>query len=137
MIEELTKALERDEGLRLTLYSDSVGVPTIGYGHNLHTPISRPAAQRILSDDIDKTIGQLDRRLPWWRKLDEPRQAALANMAFNLGIAGLMGFRHMLSALQANDWGAAHDEALKSEWARQVGDRAARIARQLRTGEYQ
>lgn len=137
MIEHLLSDLERDEGLRLTMYDDSRRVPTLGYGHNLRVEITKAAAQQILSDDVDRVIDQLDQHLPWWKKLNAPRQAALANMAFNLGISGLLRFTHMLNALQSGDWITARDQALNSLWAKQVGARAHRIARQFQTGEYQ
>jgi len=40
VISELTDLIAQHEGKSLTMYTDTVGVPTIGYGHNLHEPIS-------------------------------------------------------------------------------------------------
>lgn len=131
----LLAQLKEDEGRRLRMYYDSLGVPTIGYGHSLENPITDRAASVILMDDLEHTLAQLDKRLPWWHQLNDARQNALANMAYNLGVEGLLGFTHMLQALKEGDWHRARDEALNSRWASQVGDRARRIAQVFLTGK--
>ena len=64
--------------------------------------------------------------------MPEPAQRALANMAFNLGVPRLSQFKNMLSALEKGDYNVAAKEALDSNWAKQVGDRANRIAKVFR-----
>jgi lysozyme len=129
--------LKRDEGLRLEAYADTRGVWTIGYGH---TPAmdgavwTVEAAQIQLAADLDVVLARLDRELSWWRTLDDVRQDALANMAFNLGVGGLLDFHHMLYALEAHDWHTASAQMLLSEWAAEVEDRAQRLAFMIRTG---
>ena len=126
--------LKRDEGRRLKPYRDSVGKLTIGWGRNLDdVGISEAEAEAMLEADIAVAEHELDRVLPWWRELPEPAQRALANMAFNLGMPRLLGFRRMLAALGARDFETAAAESLDSKWARQVGDRAQRIAALYRT----
>jgi lysozyme len=125
----LTADLLRDEGLRLKPYQDTVGKLTIGVGRNLSdVGISRDEALILLSHDIDTVEADLDRVLTWWRAQTEPRQRVLANLCFNLGIGGLMGFHHALAAWQAGDYATAARELLQSQWAVQVGDRATRLA---------
>ena len=127
--------LVRDEGLRLAPYKDSVGKLTIGIGRNLEDRgISWAEAQFLLDNDIAIATADLDRNAPWWRNLSEGRQRALVNMAFNLGVPGLMRFEKMLSALERGEYDDAAREALDSRWARQVGARAQRIARLIRKG---
>ncbi len=124
-----------DEGLRLKPYKDTVGKLTIGYGRNLDdVGISETEAEHLLRSDLRKVLRDLDLKLPWWRDLTRNRQCALANMAFNLGIGGLFKFKNMLSALMEKNYSIAADEALDSKWAKQVGDRAIRIADLIRNG---
>ena len=79
--------------------------------------------------------GELDDRLSFdWRKMDEPRQAVLLNMAFNLGVPKLMGFKRALSAMSIGDYPRAGTEMLDSKWAKQVKGRAAELARQMVLG---
>ncbi len=121
--------LRRDEGLRLELYVDSVGKRTIGYGHNLDDlGISEQIAELVLEEDFASAAADLNRSLPWWKELPEPRRRGLLNMAFNLGLTRLLKFEKMLAALKAGDGEHAAIEALDSDWAKQVGKRAWRIA---------
>ena len=129
--------LMADEGCRLEAYQDTLGNWTIGYGH---TPANEGEvwtlieAQGALASDVGRTLGQLDVEIPWWRTLNDARQDALANMAFNLGVGGLLEFRHMLASLQAGDWIHASAQMLLSKWASEVGLRATRLAAMMRSG---
>lgn len=64
----------------------------------------------------------------------DARQAALTDMVFNLGQAGLAKFTRLVAAVQRTDWSAAASEALSSHWAAQVGARAVEDADLLRSG---
>src|SRR5438105_4864784 len=97
-LDALRKELIRDEALRLKPYKDTVGKLTIGVGRNLDDKgISEAEAAVLLENDIAEHVALLDAKLSWWRKLDEARQNALANMCFNMGIGqedpphGLLG----------------------------------------------
>ncbi len=70
---------------------------------------------------------------PWMTALSPARFGAMVNMAFNLGVGGLNHFHKTLAALQVKDWDTAAKEMLDSTWARQVGERAIRLAKQVRT----
>lgn len=132
---QLIDDLIRDEGEQLKPYQDTVGKWTIGVGRNLtDRGISKEESRLFLQHDIDDHIKALDHFLPWWKNLDDVRQRALANMCFNLGIAGLLGFKNMLTALQAGEWNEAGNQAKNSRWYNQVGKRAERIVFMIKTG---
>jgi len=132
----LEEQLIRDEGLRLKPYKDSVGKTTIGVGRNLDdVGISREEALTLLETDIDRASAWVRTQLPWSLNLNEARQAALVNMAFNMG-ERLTTFAQFLRKLQAEDYAGAAAEMLDSLWAKQVGDRAHRLASQIETGEW-
>lgn len=136
---EITRArlmadLKQDEGKRAQPYLDTLGHWTVGYGHNLEArPLSDAAMQQILEDDMAGAEADC-RRLPWFDGLDDVRQAVIVNMAFNLGLAGLAGFRKMIAALIEGRYAEAAAEMLDSRYARQVGARAKRLAEMMRTG---
>lgn len=131
----LIRQLIVDEGVRLKPYHDPVGKLTIGIGRNLDdVGISQYEAMVLLSNDIRKVEADLDVALPWWRSLSEARQQVLANMAFNMGIGSLLKFKDTLSAIQAGKYEDAAAAMLKSLWASQVGQRAARLAKMMRDG---
>lgn len=128
--------LRADEGERLKPYKDTVGKLTIGVGRNLDdVGISEDESSYLLGNDIDRTMLALDGALPWWRQLNEVRQRVVVNMAFNMGIHGLLLFKQTLAAMQAGDYAHAADQMLNSTWATQVGLRAARLSKMMREGQ--
>ena len=130
MLDKLINDLERDEGLRLKPYKDTMGKTTIGIGRNIDdVGITREEAYGMLSHDLTWVFDELDNRIPWWRYLPDDAQRGLANMAFNLGVPRLMAFKKMLAALESEQWEDAAKEALDSTWAKQVGARAVRISK--------
>lgn len=135
-IEALKADLRRHEGLRLHPYVDTVGKVTIGYGHNLtDLGISKETAEDWLDFDARGAVSDCERLVPHFFDLDEPRQRVLVNMAFNLGIVGLLKFKNMLSACAVGDWATAKLAGLDSTWAKQVGHRADELMQRLFTGE--
>src|SRR5271157_1710327 len=126
--------IQKHEGLRLTVYTDTRGHPTIGYGRALDVKgISQSEALFLLHNDITLVRSQLS-SFPWFARLDGTRQAALIDMAYNLGFGGFGKFQNMLDALMKGDYDAAADAMLDSEWARQVPNRANEDADLIRKG---
>lgn len=133
----LRAALSVDEGRSAKIYTDTVGRVTGGVGRNLtDRGFNENEIDLMLSNDIDLAEHELDKSMPWWRRLDDVRQEVLANMMFNMGATRLSGFKKFLAHAEAGEFGPASVEMLNSKWAAQVGKRAQRLARQMRTGEY-
>lgn len=134
--ELLIQELRRDEGVRYTPYKDTVGIWTVGVGHNMEAkplpagwtfPLTDAQVDQLLAEDLEEVFTGLDKNIPWWRDLSYGRQRVLANMAFNLGIKGLMGFKNTLAHIKAANYQSAADNMLLSKWASQVGARAKRL----------
>lgn len=136
----LRARVKTDEGFRAQVYKDSEGWLTVGYGRLLEPSrgggISRDEAEYLLANDL-RVAERLCEGLPEYLDLSPVRQAVLINMCFNLGAAGLKGFKRMFAALVRQDYGEAASEMLNSRWARQVGARAVRLATQMETGNWQ
>jgi lysozyme len=131
----LCQELKRDEGIRLKPYRDTQGNLTIGVGRNLDTVgISKAESGVLLLNDIERLEQALDAKWPGWRRLNPVRQRVMLNMAFNLGIRGLLTFKAALAALQQQDYDQAAAHMLNSLWAKQVGPRARRLAQHMREG---
>jgi lysozyme len=120
---------------------------TIGYGHTGPEVVeglvwTLEEAAAALKADAAAAEAKLDRNLGWWRSLSAVRQDVLANMCFNMGwdnprtprLEGLSGFVRTLALIHSGNYGAAAEEMLRSAWAAEVGDRAKRLATQMRTG---
>jgi lysozyme len=131
-------ALVRDESFRAKPYRDSVGKLTIGIGRNLDdVGISENEARVMLGNDLQKVRAQIAFMLPWAKKLSAVRMSVLENMAFNMGMARLLGFKTALQLMELADYGNAAVAMLDSAWAKQVGARALRLAEQMRTDQWQ
>ncbi|MBU2758081.1 glycoside hydrolase family protein, partial [Acidithiobacillus sp. BN09-2] len=115
------------------------GNPTIGYGRDLMTEgILKEEAMVLLRHDIDRAWREVTSHLPWAEsQLSVIRFAVLVNMAFNMGLQGLLGFTQMLSALQAGNYEQAAKAMLDSLWYQQTGSRAQALAEQMRTNRWQ
>lgn len=74
------------------------------------------------------SVRRLDKYLPWWGEQPEPARLVLQNMAFQMGIAGLLKFGRALAAMQARDYARASSEMLDSLWAKQTPNRAGELA---------
>lgn len=134
----LRAQLIRDEGLRLRAYRDPCGKTTIGVGRNLDDKgVTEEEAMFLLTNDINEVVSEVSAAFPWTATLNDARFAVLANMSFNMGLCGLLGFDRMLAAARVGDFETSACEMLQSRWARQVGDRAVRLAEQWRTGVWQ
>lgn len=137
---DLRAELRRDEGCELTAYKDTLGYWTIGVGHLLGaeqrmSQITPSEADALLDADINaavdiviKRVGQIQ-----FEMIDDVRQRALINMAFNLG-PKLLQFKRFLSSVDNRDWTSAAREMMESLWAKQVGLRAIRLRRMIETG---
>ena len=142
----LVDMIEYDEGFRSRVYDDdnakplkieANGQPTIGIGINLNTTLMPREVARhwcaVCCYDLDTglSVGQHGAT---YVRLSDARQYALINMAFNLGLSGLMEFRKTWEYLRQEKYGRASAEALDSRWAQQVPQRAERVAGVIRTG---
>lgn len=128
--------LRDDEGWRDRPYRDSLNFLTIGYGFLIdeRKSVRMPRAvgalwlELLATDKWDELVA----RLPWLTEQPVDVQRALANMSYQMGVEGLIGFRKMLTALQFGNRELAADEALDSDWGKQTPKRAKRIAALIR-----
>jgi lysozyme len=132
--EHLENQLRRHEGFRSKPYQDTVGVWTVGWGHNLTAGgLSRAACTVIFYEDLE-VAKKAASGLTGWGGCNAARQNVLVNMAFNLGGSRLARFKNMLAAIERKDFETAAREMLQSKWAEQVGSRAKELAEQMKTG---
>ena len=135
-LDAMIRQLRLHEGERLKPYRCTAGKMTIGVGRNLDDRgITAAESAYLLGNDIDDSYAALLRALPWVAHLCEVRQRVLLDMAFNLGIKGLLTFKNTLATIQAGDYRKAGPMMLDSRWAGQVGKRADRLSTMMVTGK--
>ena len=151
---DIIKRLILHEGVRLKPYRCSKNKLTIGVGRNLQdnplsieekeflhradvtNGITKEEALYLLKNDIKKHLTECHKNIPFFYELSDERQYALLDMCFNLGIRGLLKFKKMLYCLSIGDCKGASKECLNSQYAKEVGIRAVRIARLLQDDEW-
>ena len=133
----IQELIAKHEGLRLEPYQDSVGVWTVGYGHNCQTKtISKYIAEMLLGEDIRDAF-QDCQRFHWFEDLDEVREAVVVDMLFNLGLPRFRKFKKFIGWMALGEYELASVEMLDSKWAKQVGKRAIELSHMMKLGEWQ
>lgn len=137
-VEILKQELIHDEGLVSHAYQDHLGFWTIGVGRLIDERrgggITKEEAEYLLENDIGRVTIALRKKIKGFDLLSDTRQRALINMAFQLGVNGLMGFGRMLWAIERGDFDMAYVEALDSKWAHQTPKRAKRVSEMIKHG---
>lgn len=135
--EEVKQQIKLDEGLSLKLYRCSSGKLSIGYGWNLE---DNGIPQRIADElfEVAFAVAKSDAAMfigPMaWSQLTEARRGVVINMAYNLGLNRLRGFKQLRHYLQQGDYEKAANEMVDSMWYGQVGERAQRLVDDMRVG---
>jgi lysozyme len=113
-VASFSDALERKwEGLRLKVYQDQAGNPTIGYGHKLlpgesfPNGITQDQAAQMLQSDIAAAQAAVTEHVKV--PLSTNQFSALVDWVFNLG-AGKVQHSTLLQRLNAGDYSAVPSE---------------------------
>lgn len=138
-LSKLVTELQKDEGFRPYVYDDAngkpvipgytmVGHPTIGYGWALDKDLcSQELGGLILNYQASDSYSRLLKDIPWLSGKPESIQRALANIAFNIGVQGLLRFYVFVSLIQQGRYTDAANDLGTTLWFKQVGQRAVRI----------
>lgn len=141
MTDKLITQLRRDEGEILHAYQDHLGYWTIGVGILIDQRkgggLLPEESEFILQNRVRQRREAVAKAFPWFSKLDDARQGVLLNMSFQLGMAGLMGFKNTLEQVRLGNYSKAAEMMLQSKWADQTPARAKRLAKQMETGVWQ
>ena len=155
---DVFQLLKRHEGERLKPYCDRCGVEifndgygwicqcaqnqqvpgnmTIGVGRNLTSRgVLQSESDNMVSHDITDVLIHL-RGFPWYSRLDPVRQAAMIDLAFNVGIHGFDEFESMKTAMANADYAAAAYQLRCSNAQVQEPRRIEELARMLESGEW-
>jgi len=135
MTESFSEILKRHEGYSDTVYLDTKGVPTGGYGHAFlaGSPIPREVADILFWHDTKSARDDFEKL--HLDHLNPARRDVVIMLLFNLGLTKLRRFTKFLAALREENYPLAADELLDSKWAADVKiHRATELANAMRTG---
>lgn len=143
----LESSVRRHEGVKLNsegqhiAYLDSEGVLTGGVGHNLIANknqgfkegdvIPDELVDVWLKDDLAKVEVQAPSTVSNFNTLPVGAQEVVKEMVFQLGLNGVLKFKKMRKALEAEDFELAAKEMLDSKWAKQTPSRAKELAERM------
>jgi len=99
---------------------------TFGYGF---TFITEDEATLILSSRLHTIRLELVSKLPWVHQQPAEIQDVMVEMAYQLGVRGLLNFKKTLAYCEDRNYAKMADEMLDSPWARiQTPDRAKELS---------
>jgi len=128
-LEKLRDRIIAHEGFKLMPYRDQLGFITIGIGRCLDKKgISKEEAFYLFTNDVNDAVSDVSKYIKFYNNLDDSRQEVLVEMRFQMGIAGLLGFKEFLSHLKKGDYKRASEEMLNSKWAKQTPIRAKELS---------
>lgn len=132
-LEEAKKRLAYNDKTGKTVTCKPNGNLSIGVGINLEVGLDDTEISFLTSHRLGLVENGL-RSFYWYGGLDEARQSVLLDLGFNAGLAALLHFPRMLTAISHSDWARAHDELLDSDAARELPERYRPLADILLTG---
>ncbi len=135
---KLKARVKQSEGWRAKVYTCPAGKLTIGYGFNVEdTELPKEVAELWLTMILAETEQSLlnSKNGYIFKELSPERKGVLIDMAYNLGLTGVLRFKKMWAALCASDYTEAARQMLDSKWADQVGQRAYHLAETMRTNK--
>ena len=117
----LLENIKAHEGFRDHIYKDSLGKATIGYGFLVAAlspdelklnggkvePMNKEVAEKILNLKVARLRKRVPECLPWLASKPQSVQDTILEMAYQLGLAGLLGFHHTLGRIEAGDYAQA------------------------------
>jgi len=138
-LEKLIESIKKHEGLRLKVYTCPAGKQTIGYGRNLEdNGISEKEANMFLDEDIFHISFELRHKLfnegIMLFTLPSHVKNVLIEMAYQIGLNGLLKFKKTLEYIRNTDYEKASKEMLNSKWAKQTPNRAKALSNLMKGG---
>ena len=138
-MEDVKQRIKEHEGFRDTVYSDSLGFATIGYGHlvlptdNFVEGVTYPKEQLEVLFDKDFQIALTSaNELVDGLDLNHIAKGVIVEMCFQLGKPRVMKFKKMWEALRNQDFEEAANQMIDSAWHKQTTSRCESLAATMR-----
>jgi len=135
------KRIKEHEGFSPTVYEDTLGYKTVGYGHLVTLKDEFVIGEVYSTDDLEDVFED-DYKIAFDNAHDllededvpfhETVESVLIEMAFQLGLPRLKKFVNFIQGLKDQDYKKAADEMIDSRWAKQTPNRAEGLANMIR-----
>lgn len=123
-----------------SVYQDTKGYWTIDPGicvdKRLGCGLTTEECLYLFNNRVDIFVKELE-KYPWFNNQDDVRKGVLIELAYTMGIEGLLTFHQMLQDIENKKYGLAYIELMGSKWAQDVKiERASDVGIRLKTGQY-
>ena len=100
MYTDLKERIKEHEGYCETVYKDTLGFPTGGYGHKIipgePIPKDRSGWEALFESDFQRAVDGAERILSGY-DIDERAREVIIEMVYQMGEAGVSKFKNALS----------------------------------------
>lgn len=135
--------LKHHEGYNDTIYTDSLGYPTGGYGTlvSVGTRLPKAVWDTALKLAYEEAEMDIDSKFRYPTLLDPVRRVVLVDMRYNLGPEpwdgdGYKDWPIFIRQVKEGKYQQAAQNMRSTLWYTQVGTRGERLARMMETGEW-
>ena len=142
MYTQLKERIKQHEGFRRSIYSDSLGFATIGYGHLVLPTDNFVEGVEYTKEELDAVFDNdfqiaLTSAQELLEEIEVPETVlgVIVEMCFQLGKPRVMKFKKMWAAIHEEDFTTASKEMLDSRWANQVKSRSTKLAHAMYSGQ--
>ena len=138
--DELKARVQDHEGLRTSVYLDTLGKKTVGIGHLVQphemerfaegVEIPMDEIMEIFEMDLNRAAAGADMLIQENVGHDLPQHVGevILEMVFQLGTTGVSKFKKFWKALRVKDWKKASEEMNDSRWHSQTPKRCESLA---------
>ena len=121
--------LKKHEGFKPTVYEDTEGYDTIGYGFAIKDLyLSKEVCDIILIEKIAELKLNITKKFEWFEHSPDIIQNSVINMCYQMGISGFSKFKKTIYYLETEQYEEASTECLDSLWAKQTPNRAKEVS---------
>ena len=111
--------IKESEGFRSSVYKDTLGIDTIGYGFAIKDLyLTKEDCDRILERKVAELKIRVHNKFPFIITLPESVQDVMIECCYQLGVSGFSKFKKTLAYLEDHDFKNAGIEMLDSRWAK-------------------
>lgn len=129
---DLLKSIIENEGFSHVAYPDPLsGGKPYTFGHGL-TYISHEESVYCVRNRIKMIDDQLNIALSFYKNLSQSVKDVLIEMAYQMGLDGLLKFKTTLHLISKGDYSSASLSMLDSKWFKQTPKRAKKLSDKLR-----
>ena len=125
--------IKKNEGYISTVYKDSLGIDTIGYGFAIKDlNLEEDICDLILERKVAKLVFDVEKRFPWYCSMPVIIKDVVIEMCYQMGVNGFSKFKKTIKHLSNSDFIEASVEMLDSKWAVQTAGRAKQLSEKVR-----